>query len=274
MPRSPMISLVHDADRSAGSKSADGGTTPRGDTGQTAPTTAEAETPVKPTGEAPPPLAPPLATEPTSMPEAATPAEVQTAIPEAQPATAQTAPEPAPAPRPPVLTAGQPFIPPRPATPAAQEPHRHAPQAAPNAFAEAAIENGAAHTEKRRGRSLFQKVTGAVNSLVTDEEPSSARTAPARDAAPLKAPTQAPSFTAPAPQPAASTAPAVAPAPISHEKAPETTAGISAEIPPETAPPTPTQPSLTNLEPAARTEAASGDEDMLEIPAFLRRQAN
>ena len=40
-------------------------------------------------------------------------------------------------------------------------------------FAEAAIENGAAQTEKRRGRSLFQKVTGAVNSLVTDEEQAS-----------------------------------------------------------------------------------------------------
>ncbi|MFT5181713.1 MAG: cell division protein FtsZ, partial [Alphaproteobacteria bacterium] len=42
----------------------------------------------------------------------------------------------------------------------------------------------------------------------------------------------------------------------------------------ETAPPAPAQPSLSNLEPAAQPEAASSDDDMLEIPAFLRRQAN
>jgi hypothetical protein len=180
-------------------------------------------------------------------------------------AAAQTTPESAPTPRPPVLTAGQPFIPPRPATPAAQEPQMRAPQVAPNAFAEAAIENGSAQTEKRRGRSLFQKVTGAVNSLVSEEEHAAVTPPPVAEPAREEPPQAAPAsgLAPPTPEPAASPAPAAAPAarPVSQEPAPET------------APPAPTQPSLTNLEPGSRTEPAS-DDDTLEIPAFLRRQAN
>ena len=244
MPRSPMISLVHDADRStAGQPAGDAATVPE-DAGQTAPTAENDTTPVATAGEAI---------------SATASAPVETAV-------AQTAPEPAPAPRPPVLTAGQPFIPPRPATPGTQEPQLRAPQSTPDAFAEAAIENGSAQTEKRRGRSLFQKVTGAVNSLVTDEDRAAAtnpRAAePASNEPPEAAP--APSSTAPVPGPTATPAPAAAP----------TTPPVARESAPETAPPAPTQPSLTNLEPSGRTEPASGDDDMLEIPAFLRRQAN
>jgi cell division protein FtsZ len=260
MPRSPMISLVHDADRSAvGQPAGDPATAPEA-TGQAAPTATDEATVAATTAEAP-------TADPASMGDTAVPAEPAAA----QPAVPPAAPEPAATPRSPVLTAGQPFIPPRPATPAAQEPQMRTPPATPNAFAEAAIENGAAQTEKRRGRSLFQKVTGAVNSLVTDEE-QGARTAPPGPPAPpaveparkeLPEVTPAPSLTAPAPEPAPTPAPAAAPTPPPepHESA-------------DSAPPAPTQPSLTNLEPAGRTEPASGDDDMLEIPAFLRRQAN
>jgi len=254
MPRSPMISLVHDADRSAAGLPSGGAAAPQADAGQTPPTAAGQTMPSGTPAVSPPPLI----GDPTSMSDGAAPMAAATAAAVAEPATVQTVAEPAPAPRPPVLTAGQPFLPPRPAMPAPREPQLRAPQAAPNAFAEAAIENGAAQTEKRRGRSLFQKVTGAVNSLVTDEEQGTARAAPA---APIEAPTTpnpapAPSLTAPAPTPPA----------VSQEPAADTAA--------ETAPPAPAQPSLTNLEPDGRPQAASSDEDTLEIPAFLRRQAN
>jgi cell division protein FtsZ len=259
MPRSPMISLVHDADRSAKGQPAGGDTEPRADAGEPVPSGADTATPVDPTGEP----APAPATDPVSMPDAAAPAATAAALS----ATSQTMAEPAPTPRQPVQTAGQPFIPPRPATPAVREPQPRAPQAAPNAFAEAAIENGAAQTEKRRGRSLFQKVTGAVNSLVTDEEQATVTAAPVPETAPIEAagaPALEPSLAAPAPQPEASPVPEPAPTPppVSREPAAPTAAAA------------PAQPSLSNLEPASRTEAASSDEDMLEIPAFLRRQAN
>ena len=254
MPRSPMISLVHDADRSATSQSPGGAAAPQEDAGQTPPTAADQ---TMPTGT-PPVSPPPLIVDPT-------PGVTATAAAVADPAADQIVaePEPAPTPRPPVLTAGQPFIPPRPAAPAPREPQLRAPQAAPNAFAEAAIENGAAQTEKRRGRSLFQKVTGAVNSLVTDEEQGTAMATPAPVEAPA-APEPAPSLTAPAPTP-----PLVAPQPPA-EPAAEATVKTAAE----TEPPAPAQPSLTNLERDSRPQAASSDEDTLEIPAFLRRQAN
>jgi len=250
MPRSPMISLVHDADRSAANQPLGGAAAPPEDAGQM---------PVGTASVAPPPQI----VDPVSMSDGA----AATAAAVAAPAPDQTVAEPAPAPRQPVLTAGQPFIPPRPATPAAREPQLRAPQAAPNAFAEAAIENGAAQTEKRHGRSLFQKVTGAVNSLVTDEGQRNATSAPAPATAPVKAPAAA----EPAP---GSTPPEPTPAAVSAKPSAEARAETPVETAAETAPPAPAQPSLTNLEPEGRTQAAGNDEDTLKIPAFLRRQAN
>jgi len=259
MPRSPMISLVHDADRSATSQPSGGAAAPQEDPGQMPPTAADQTMPTTTAPVSPPPLI----VDPS-------PVATATAAAVAEPVTEQIVaePAPAPAPRPPVLTAGQHFIPPRAATPAPREPQLRAPQAAPNAFAEAAIENGAAQTEKRRGRSLFQKVTGAVNSLVTDEEQGRAAAAPA----PAKAPA-APVAPEPAPAPSL-TAPTPTPPAVSQEPAAEAPVEAPAEPAAETAPPAPAQPSLTNLEPDGRPQAASSDEDTLEIPAFLRRQAN
>ncbi len=254
MPR-PLISLVHDADRSATSQSPGGGTAPQEDASQTSPITTDQTMPT----DTPPVSPPPLIVDPTP---GATASAAAVAKPEIEQIVVE--PAPAPAPQPPVQTAGQPFIPPRPATPAPREQQLRAPQAAPNAFAEAAIENGASQTEKRRGRSLFQKVTGAVNSLVTDEEQIAA-TAPVKTP---EAPEPEPSLTA-----SASTSPPVSPQPPA-----ETTAKAPVEAPAETAakiaPPAPAQPSLTNLERDSRPQAAGSDEDTLEIPAFLRRQAN
>ena len=257
MPRSPMISLVHDADRSAASQTPSGAAAPQENGGPTPPT-AEQTMPAGTASVSPPPLI----VDPAPAPDGTAPVATATAA-AAAPVTAPPMAEPAPAPRPPVLTAGQPFIPPRPATPAPREPQFRAPQAAPNAFAEAAIENGAAQTEKRRGRSLFQKVTGAVNSLVADEQQATATTAPP----PAAAPVETPAAPEPAPEPILST-----PAPTLPAASPEPAAEPRAEAPADTAPPV--QPSLTNLEPDGRAQTASSDEDTLEIPAFLRRQAN
>ena len=140
MPR-PLISLVHDADRSATSQSPGGGTAPQEDASQTSPITTDQTMPT----DTPPVSPPPLIVDPT-------PGATASAAAVAKPEIEQIVVEPAPAPQPPVQTAGQPFIPPRPATPAPREQQLRAPQAAPNAFAEAAIENGTAGFPATAGR--------------------------------------------------------------------------------------------------------------------------
>ena len=297
LPRSPMISLVHDADQSKAK-------------------IAETATEEIPAADATPPAAEKV--EPASAQPA------QTELP-AQPETPKpAASEPA--------TAASPFIPPKPVI----EEKRPAPRAAaprPDAFAEAAIANAGAQAERRRGRSLFQKVTGAVNrAMAEDQAGNTAKLEERRE--PVAAKPAAPT---PAPEPVAETMPAAKPiaeaqpAPMSEEPAVETvaqpaTATPAAPAPAEPAPaepavvePTvevkpepqpvatpapaataepkpvaepepvvetaatpapverdtaPAQPTLANIEPAAPRETAREDEDMLEIPAFLRRQAN
>jgi cell division protein FtsZ len=319
MPRSPMISLVHDADRSARPQTVAGAIEPQGDAGQTAPTATDASAPMGSTGAGLPPLGSAMTAEPLVVPGANAAAPTLAGSSATAQALAEPMPEPEPEPRQPVLTAGQPFIPPRPAMPAAREPQLRAPQTAPNAFAEAAVQNGAAQTEKRRGRSLFQKVTGAVNSLVTEEGPVATAlpplSTPARETAPVEtaavpapapmpepAPEQAleaapeqvqtpvqepvtatPTLSAPTPEPVPEPAPepvappaamtAPTPPPAMPEPVAEPAPEPAAETVAETPPPAPAQPSLSNLEPAA-SEAPGGEDDMLEIPAFLRRQAN
>jgi cell division protein FtsZ len=120
-----------------------------------------------------------------------------------------------------------PFIAPRPAEPVQQ------PTAAPRAersadpFAAAAMENAPAKAEpakeKRRGPSLFERVTG------TGRARQAAQAAPAATATPAAA--------APAPAPAA-------------------------------------QPRLGGLDPVDRISTPSPQDDLLDIPAVLRRQAN
>ena len=289
MPRSPMISLVHDADRSQRSQSASGAAEPKPEGGATPPVAADPQPPVGVTTEVPLPPASAVADEAATI-AVATPAA---AAPAVSPATAQPTAEPAPEPRQPVLTASQPFIPPRPAMPTAREPQLGTPRPAPSAATQPATEPGAIQSEKRRGRSLFQKVTGAVNSLVTEDEQAARMTASAREsmkaqpaeiAAPPAPPAvPAPTLTAPAAPSAPSPAPTAAPVPavpaVDQQPAPaaaevEVAADPVAEPAVESPPPAPVQPSLSNLEPAASSEAASGDDDLLEIPAFLRRQAN
>jgi cell division protein FtsZ len=109
------------------------------------------------------------------------------------------------------------FIAPRPVEPAVARPATlAAPAVAPDPLAAAAMENGGRPPAKKRGPSLFERVTGVGR----------ARAA-----------------------------------------APETRA-------PAAAPPQPAQQRLGALDPAERLAPARNEEDVLDIPAFLRRQAN
>ena len=131
----------------------------------------------------------------------------------------------------------------------------------------------------RRGLSLFERVTGTgraremakpaaepaqpAQPAVTPREPAF-RNPP--DAAPAYAPIMA-QPTPPAPQPAP--APAARPAPqVSAPAAP-----AQQQAPAQRPAAEPAQPRL-GIEPADKPRGSAMDDDLLDIPAFLRRQAN
>jgi cell division protein FtsZ len=240
LPRPAMISLVHDADRTR--KAA-------------------------PAAPAPAPAAAPIdtvaAVERPDLIESAMAAQVASVAAEvATPAAVTTPAKPAglvmPARSEPVSPAA--FIAPRAVEPAVAEATRTpAPQLRrADPFAEAAMTNAPAKEEKRRGRSLFQRVTGAVNDFVSDDP------APApRDVHQRREPTSAVAAPGSSPAPAQPAQPTPAPAAEAAQPAP------LAEPAPQ-----PVQTSLSNLDRKETSATSTGDDDMLEIPAFLRRQAN
>lgn len=265
LPRSPMISLVHDADDGKAKK-------------------------IK-TDEVSEDKAPEVVaeTKQTDVPEAApvvaeSPAVEVPAAETKQPATAtmKWPDEPETA----TPATGGAFIPPKPAAAERRTVTPAQPRQA-DAFAEAAITNAGAQAERRRGRSLFQKVTGAVNRAMTDDEaqnkaperrepvataaqpvtPKPAEPAPAVVEAVAEAPVAIPES---APEPA----PAVAEAPAAPVKAEAPKAPVATPEPVAAKPAAPAQQSLADIKPAAPRDTARAEEDMLEIPAFLRRQAN
>jgi cell division protein FtsZ len=103
-------------------------------------------------------------------------------------------------------------------------------------FAEAAMANGARPAAEKRAPSLFQKAVGLMRGQDSEAAPAAPQPAAQKPAMPAAA---APRASAPLP-PAASAA----------------------------------QPRLGGLDSADRLRSSQADEDMLEIPAFLRRQAN
>ncbi len=120
------------------------------------------------------------------------------------------------------------------------------PKASPDAttasdpFKEADLMNsGSADDSRRKGPNLFQRITGAARD--TRPEPPAARVTP----------------------PAARTAPEQPAAAPKQEKAQETA--------PQ---PAPQQARLSGVDPEDRLKTSQSDDDLLEIPAFLRRQAN
>ena len=184
----------------------------------------------------------------------------------------ESVPEPAPAGTP-AVGAADAFIPPKPADTAASDVAREA-----DPFAVAALTNGdkeqpaVEKTGKGKAASLFERVTGTGRAAFGHRE-----TADAVSTDPAPAPT-------PAPTPATATATATAAA------APESNV-VRAELPtmpatePQSAPaavveasvsaaPEVEQTRLGGLDPADRIESSDSEEDLLDIPAFLRRQAN
>ena len=178
------------------------------------------------------------------------------------------------------LSNEQPFIPPPAINPEETTTRSKTSQPSPNAFAEAAIQNGAAQVEKRRGRSLFQKVTGAVNRKIVDEDQNTIQQKTSIDKVKTNKtsvldkeitindtyvsdlesseitndqPKLKPEFED-----------------ENHVNSKPSQKDSSEEIKTSK----PAQTSLSDLEPASLSEAHTAEDDMLEIPAFLRRQAN
>jgi cell division protein FtsZ len=184
------------------------------------------------------------------------------------------------------IQANEPFIPPAPAEPAKATPAKTVATADP--FREAEMLNAAPVPEKKRGPSIFQRMTGTSwPKKDAPIEPKKPETTVNRPVMPPKPP--APEIAAEPPRTAATEAPK---AEIAAE-VPETTVMSSAApvaapkteaavIPPEpvAAPPVAekpvveTQPRLRGVEPQERLPNSQSEEDLLEIPAFLRRQAN
>ena len=258
------------------------------------------------------PAAPAMTISAGQAPSAGTAAPMivgQTALAQPEPevqATFEAAPAPQPAARQEPVRArmeADSFIAPPPMTPEAEAPDQQIIHAEPDPFAEAAIANavrpeaktveghpaqtgtaqtGAAQTAtaappplketrypsldssapaptpapapKRGGQSLFAKVTGgAARALqaATQGSDSAARAAQAGQARPQ-----------PMPQPA--------PARGSNIAQPQRETPAASRA----APPAGAQPNLAGLDPNERIGQSQAEEDLLDIPAFLRRQAN
>ncbi len=179
------------------------------------------------------------------------------------------------------------FIAPQPAEPEAEDGSEDSGFfAEPDPFAEAALANAARRepaqpsrtapvqrpsveartaqpAPKRSGQSLFAKVTGAARALAATQSGEAA--ARAAEAAAQDEPAQP----APKPMPARSASPAQperqAAQPQSSQPAPSRPAAAQSSG---------SQPRLSGLDPAERIGHSQAEEDLLDIPAFLRRQAN
>ncbi|MBV6631860.1 MAG: cell division protein FtsZ [Alphaproteobacteria bacterium] len=194
------------------------------------------------------PVAPPAAVAPPVAPAAMVPPSL---LDQAAPKPVE---EPAASARPLPERRDDAFIPPAPVDPGIKP--EVARDAQPDPFAAAALANGGGNGQETRKRSLFDRVTGLgwskdeqsnADQKVTEKAPQ----APAA-ARPVSMPAAArPSLDRPA---------AAAPQPA-RPAGPARTAAAAA------------QPSL-NIAPASPAESPEADEEMLDIPAFLRRQAN
>ncbi|WP_374299384.1 cell division protein FtsZ [Ferrovibrio sp.] len=135
--------------------------------------------------------------------------------------------------------------------PAAQPLPTRAPEALrqPDPFAEADMVNKPAEPKKKA--SLFDRITGAARGRAADAEP-----APMRQAEPQFTRVQAPAAQAPVSQASAPQAPAAPAATVTRTE------------------PAPRQADLGLITTAERPVPSRPQDDLLDIPAFLRRQAN
>ena len=232
----------------------------------------------------------PLSTETMSEAEAEETPEAEAEMPE--PIEAEAAPEPESAPIAEPEPAEEAFIAPAPAqveprampAPAMRaETGRSADPFAAAALANsgqrrlpAASEDGSTPAP-RKAHSLLAKVTGAARAF--HEATQSAGEAEAAPAAPQPATaetatepqlSQEPAPATPAPTPAAMATKATTES--GAESRAETKVESTIDVPAKA--PALNQPRLTGLDPAERVGVSQSEEDLLDIPAFLRRQAN
>ena len=176
----------------------------------------------------------------------------------------------------PSLVEDKPFIPPAPA-----EPPKSVEEdvATPDPFREAEMLNAAPVPPKKRTPNLLERMTGTSWSRRVPTEPA----APAREAAkPAEVPkmeapeVEQPKAEAPVmPQPAATPAPMPAPRAEVPPAVPPMPKPAAAVTPPPAKPAaTDSQPRLSGVDPQDRLPSSQSEEDLLDIPAFLRRQAN
>jgi cell division protein FtsZ len=195
-----------------------------------------------------------------------------------QPTMSQAAPQPAPARAPavarPASSLGQPAAtaPARDAVVQRSAPAREErPVVAPSPaerLAPAAAEPAA---PARKMPNLFSRVTGSAWSRVTSGErepvaPQMRATPAARPAVPAQTVNTTPSAAA-----AGAPAPHVTPAQVAPTQSAPTQASAP-HVPVQVA--QPAQPRLSGLDPKDRLATSRAEEDLLDIPAFLRRQAN
>ena len=203
-------------------------------------------------------------------------AAVQGAVAVAEPVPqAEVAVEPEP-------RAGDSFIAPPPVEPEpAPAPQAPAPQAKADPFATAAMENGsraprggdqpaAMGLDRKKAPSLFAKMTGGAARALQAATQGGEQRNPAAVPTPGAQPAARTSA-----QPAARTS-AQPPARTSTEPRAGAEPSLRAPSgPADQGPARPAaQPRLSGLDPAGRGSGALIDEDLLDIPAFLRRQAN
>ena len=182
------------------------------------------------------------------------------------------------------LAEDRPFIPPAPA-----EPPKSVEEdvATADAFREAEMLNAAPVPPKKRQPNLLERMTGTSWSRREPAEPAT----PAREEAkPAETPktaapeaekpkAQEPAIQQPTAAPAPTPAPTPAPAPAPKAEAPPPVPPMpkpAAAVAPQPAKPaaTDSQPRLSGVDPQDRLPSSQSEEDLLDIPAFLRRQAN
>ena len=198
---------------------------------QTLVPTQRRERPAEPAETLAPARAQELPAAMTAASAAPPPSPAATSPATAQPSAAEPS-RPARPPRPAATQEG--FLPPLPADPRSAEPKLGERPAAPPATR--APESAADDRDRRRGPSLFQRMTGAAR---TRKDQDSAPTASVTTSA---TPTRA--------------TPALA---VTRPSAPATA---------------PEQPRLQGVDAKDRISTSHNEEDLLDIPAFLRRQAN
>jgi cell division protein FtsZ len=184
-----------------------------------------------------PVAAQPVAAQPMPAQAFAAPQAAMQAAPMAQPAMSQPAPQPA---------EQRHYVAPPPVESVAP-----APLASQPAPAQAAPAQPPA-AQPRRAPNLFSRVTGNAASWAKQAVSEPAVTPQLRASSPAR-----PTAAQPQPAPLVQQAP---PAPAPQAAAPQPQPAV--------------QPRLTGLDPKDRLSASRAEEDLLDIPAFLRRQAN